>query len=243
MKNDTCVYLHKRLDTNEVFYVGIGNDYRPYVKNKRSKWWNRIVNKAGYEVEVIENGLTWKSACLIEIALIEFFGRRDLGKGNLVNLTDGGEGAKGCFPSEETKAKIGVGNKGKKVSAETKANMSKAQKGRKFTAEHKAKLSAALKGKKHTAEARAKMSEALKGKKKSAEHKAKMSEALKGNKRNAKLTDEIVTEIIYQLKFHYYIGMLRDLAKQYGVNPDTISNIKTNKNWKHIDRNLIIKKT
>ncbi len=195
MNNDTCVYLHKRLDTNEVFYVGIGNDYRPYVKDSRSKWWHNIVNKVRYEVDVIEKGLTWDSACLIEIALISFFGRRNLGKGTLVNMTDGGGGAKGWIPSSKTRANISKALKGKKkppMTAETKAKISKAHQGE------------------------------------------------KGN--NAKLTDDIVTEIIYKCKFHYYHGMVNDLAKKYGVHRRTISAIKNNIKWKHIDRSSIVKK-
>ena len=261
MKNDTCVYLHRRLDTNEVFYVGIGNDKRPRSKDGRSKWWHNTVNKHGYEAEVIEENLSWDSACLIEIALIDFFGRKDLGKGALVNLTNGGDGVNGCICSEETRAKIGAAHKGKKHSAESKAKMSAAKKGRKLSAEHKAKIGAAKKGRKLSAEHKAKMSKAKKGRKHSAESKAKMSKAKKGKKtsaetkaklsasqagekaHNAKLTEEIVIEILYQLKFHYYLGMVNDLAKKYGVSPTSISEIKNNRTWKHIDRNLIIKKT
>ena len=264
MKKDTCIYLHKRLDTNEVFYVGIGNDYRPYDKNNRSNWWNNIVNKAGYEVDVIEKNLPWKSAALIEIALIDFFGRKDLGKGNLVNMTDGGDGTKGWIPSAETKAK-----------------MSKANKGNKKSAEHKAKISAAKEGEKGS---NAKLTEeivieiiyqckfhyywgmmsdlakqygvnpdaisAIKSNRKW-KHIDRDSVLLKEggtptssktSSKTSRLTEEIVAEILYQLKFHYYRGMVNDLAKQYGVHKQTISRIKANRNWKHIDRDSILKK-
>jgi hypothetical protein len=30
MENNIVVYRHVRLDTNEVFYIGIGNETRPY---------------------------------------------------------------------------------------------------------------------------------------------------------------------------------------------------------------------
>jgi len=243
MKNDTCVYFHKRLDTNEVFYVGIGSPKRPYSKNDRNKWWHNIANKVGYEVEVIEENLTWDSACLIEIALISFFGRRDLGKGTLVNLTDGGDGMKGRTPSEETKAKLSAALKGKKRSEETKAKISESLKGKKRSEETKAKISKSSIGKKMSAEARANMSAAQKGKKHSEEARAKISKAHQGEKGSkAKLTDDIVTEIIYKCKFHYYHGILRDLAKQYGVHKSTIFAIKNNAEWKHISRDSILLK-
>ena len=50
MKRDILIYRHIRLDTNEVFYVGIGNEKRPYTKHRRSGFWNNIVNKTEYEV-------------------------------------------------------------------------------------------------------------------------------------------------------------------------------------------------
>lgn len=34
MENNICVYRHRRLDTNQVFYVGIGTKYRPFKKNR-----------------------------------------------------------------------------------------------------------------------------------------------------------------------------------------------------------------
>jgi hypothetical protein len=89
------VYKHIRLDNNEIFYVGIGNDNnykRAYQKISRNIFWKRVVNKTKYIVEIIDDNLIWKNACEKEINLIKEIGRRDLGLGSLVNLTDGGEG-------------------------------------------------------------------------------------------------------------------------------------------------------
>ena len=91
MKNKV-VYFHKRKDTNEVFYVGIGNTNRPYKKTGRSDWWKRIVKKYGYTIEIVHEGLTWDKSVEYELKYIKDFGRKDLGLGPLVNLTDGGEG-------------------------------------------------------------------------------------------------------------------------------------------------------
>lgn len=96
MEKDTLVYYHRRKDTNEVFYVGIGKEGRPYVSQNRNTWWWNIVNKVGYDVEIVHTDLTWDEAVEYEIKYIKEFGRADLGLGNLVNLTDGGEGTRGC---------------------------------------------------------------------------------------------------------------------------------------------------
>ena len=96
------VYRHRRLDTNEVFYIGIELDTefkkasgnRSKVKH-RSKFWKNIVNKTDYSIEIVQNNIDNESAKELEIFLIQQYGRRDLGKGGLVNLTDGGDGAPG----------------------------------------------------------------------------------------------------------------------------------------------------
>jgi hypothetical protein len=57
--------------------------------------------------------LTWEESCEKEIELIALYGRRDLGLGTLVNLTNGGEG--NLNPSEDVRYKIGSANRGKKI--------------------------------------------------------------------------------------------------------------------------------
>ena len=96
--NNKVVYIHRKKTNGVVFYVGIGNPDRPYKKSKESRsiYWTRTANKHGVDVEVVKRNLSSDDACDIEIALISFFGRRDLGTGTLVNLTDGGEGVVGC---------------------------------------------------------------------------------------------------------------------------------------------------
>lgn len=100
------VYLHKRKTDNSVFYIGIGNNKRPYVKSNRSKFWKNEVNKHDYNVEILSNNLTWENAQEAEIYLINLYGRRDNNTGCLVNLTDGGDGSPGTIVSNETKCKI-----------------------------------------------------------------------------------------------------------------------------------------
>ena len=112
------VYAHIREDLNEIFYIGIELDSktnykkRPYCKI-RSKFWHNIVNKTNYSIEIIYDDLTNNSAKQFEKFLILLYGRKDKASGNLVNLTDGGDGSCGKITSTEIKEKISNSMKGK----------------------------------------------------------------------------------------------------------------------------------
>ena len=126
MKKEAYVYIHTRLDNNEVFYVGIGrlkNYKRAYqTKKSRNPFWHNIVKKTKYEVSIVADGLQWEEACRLEISLIKKYGRKDLHSGTLVNLTDGGDGNKGM--SQEQKDKISNSLKGRVQTDETKLKRS-----------------------------------------------------------------------------------------------------------------------
>lgn len=150
------VYRHIRLDKNEVFYIGIGNDDTFKRANEfntgRNKYWNNIKNKSEIKVEILCEDVSWEDACDLECLLIEIYGRKDLKSGNLVNMTDGGEGATGRIMSDETKDKISKSNTGKKLSDKQKQSISDSQKGRVLTEEHKKNISDGNKGKRKTKE-------------------------------------------------------------------------------------------
>jgi len=117
------IYKHIRVDTNEVFYIGIGNQdkfKRAFVTQKRSKFWKNITSKTEYTVEIIKDGLTWEEAQAEEIRLIKQYGRKDLGLGTLVNLTDGGEGTIGIIHTNQwyQNQKISNNKKNKFISEE-----------------------------------------------------------------------------------------------------------------------------
>lgn len=118
------LYIHIRLDKNEVFYVGVGTKNqkgyytRSQVKSNRNKFWKRIVAKTNYKREIIEESNDYKYLLNKEIELIKLYGRRDLGLGTLVNLTNGGEGTTEYICTKETKVKISNSHKGKKPSTE-----------------------------------------------------------------------------------------------------------------------------
>lgn len=96
------LYRHIRLDTNMPFYIGIGLNNRKtvrtryyeraYEKTNRTKWWKNISKKTEYEVDIILETDNREEIISKEIEFIELYGRADLGKGTLVNLTNGGDG-------------------------------------------------------------------------------------------------------------------------------------------------------
>ena len=142
VKGKCVVYKHIRLDSNQVFYIGVGKtDKRPYSKVYRNKHWHNVVNKAGYSVEIILNNLTWEEALQKERELIKEYGRLDNKTGILVNMTDGGEGVNGYKHTEEWKLANSIRNKNKIISEEQKIIVKTYMKNRKITDEFKANVS------------------------------------------------------------------------------------------------------
>lgn len=113
------VYRHIRLDKNEPFYIGVGNDAFGYykranAKDGRNKLWRDVVNKTAYEVEIMVDYISFDEARMKEIEFIKLYGRKTHG-GILCNLTDGGEGAVGLVLSQESRDKISKNRSGKYV--------------------------------------------------------------------------------------------------------------------------------
>lgn len=199
------IYAHINPLKNEIFYIGKGTSNRAYRKKGRSDWWYKTVNKYGYIVDILEEGLTEEEALEREKWYITRIGRRDQGKGPLVNQTDGGEGTSGRIMSEEAKNKLSEAQKGKKMSEEAKKKISNLNKGqipwikdkthsteaKKKMSENNAKF---FLGKKHSEESKKKMSETKKGKKPSEETRKKMSLAKKG-RNHSKETKEKLSQL------------------------------------------------
>jgi len=135
------VYQHIRLDTNEIFYIGIGKTLtRATSKLNRNRYWKNIINKTEYNVEILFNDLTWEESCQIEKYLIKYYGRKDLGLGNLVNMTDGGDGILNLHKDSRDKISKSMKNNKKFLNKthtkETKQKLSIFRTGLKYTKEH-----------------------------------------------------------------------------------------------------------
>lgn len=146
------VYLHRRKDITDpflnVFYVGIGTLERAYRKNVRSrnKGWLELVFgvlNGDYDVEILHNDISNELAEKIEIELVDRYGRKNIGQGNLVNINAGGRTPK---HTKESKEKISNKLKGKKKSQEQIEKTASKKRGTKHKLETIIKISNKLKG-------------------------------------------------------------------------------------------------
>jgi group I intron endonuclease len=205
------VYRHRKIDDGEVFYVGIGTKKRPYTKDKRSSFWNNIVNKHGYKVEILAENISFEDAKDIERLLIKEYGRLDLGTGTLCNLTDGGEGTANVTP--EVKKRMSEKRKGirnipigHKRSEEFKLKVSLSKKG----------CVSNFKGKKHTEETKAIIKEKRAKQIFSAETLIKKSNSMKGDKNPA-------SKKILNTQNNIIFNTMKDAAKSVGISYTTLS--------------------
>ncbi len=146
------VYRHIRLDKDEPFYIGVGNDtggWYKRAKDKRSRnsHWRNVTAKSEYIIEILVDNISWEEARLKEKEFIKLYGRSDKNEGSLVNKTDGGDGSIGFLVSKESrekksKALLGIKkpqcshvawNKGLKLDAEYREKLSKSHKGTPIT--------------------------------------------------------------------------------------------------------------
>ena len=178
-------YLWLREDGTP-YYVGKGSGDRAFVEHwRRSK---TVLHPPIKERIVIYPAVSEADAFETEIALIWYYGRKDLGTGCLRNMSNGGD--QPPRPTPEAIEKIRITKTGQKHSEESIAKMMGCQNalGHAVSVEAREKIRAAktgvpskCKGQKRTAETRAKMSASHMGKsnnclgrKASAESKAKM---------------------------------------------------------------------
>jgi len=132
------------------FYVGFGHGSRYKSQNHKNAHVIHSMNLLGdpesYTLLVFKSNDSLK-ALEFEKILIAEIGRKDLNRGPLLNLTDGGEGTVGWIMPEETKSKISKSNLGKKRTEKFKDGCRKRNLGKILTEEHKQKISKSLSGK------------------------------------------------------------------------------------------------
>jgi len=244
MSNIYYIYRHIRLDTNTPFYIGKGSNNRANLKKGRNTYWQNIVNKTEYKVEILKDELTEKEAFKLERKLISLYKTYGYCE---ANLADGGIGCAGYKHTPEAIEKIRKHFTGKKRSKEDCKKMSKAQlerfktdspwnKGIPCSQETKDKLSKSLTGKKRTpeqieamkgrtpwnkgqklpeqSEARKGSGNPMFGKKQSAKYYEGRKKMLGGGNPSARKVIDTKTGIIYDT--------IKEAAEQFGLNVNTL---------------------
>ncbi len=157
---------------NEPIYVGKGKCNRIYSHLKSKKidpFINRLrfMKKNGIEpiIEFVED-ISEEDALWNEQYLIMWYGRKDLGKEPLLNLTNGGEGIAGLKFSEKHRKRLSEASLGKPKSEEHKQHVREARAFQVISDETCRKISESHKGeknhfygKKHTEESKKRMSD------------------------------------------------------------------------------------
>lgn len=129
------IYLHRRLDTDEVFYVGKGTrtPRKGYRRGFDAKWrsqaWLAVARTSGHGVDLVADFFDERDAFEYERHLIALYGRSDKGTGILVNMTNGGQGMSGSMQSQATIQKRSNKLRGRLVSPETRERISRSLRG------------------------------------------------------------------------------------------------------------------
>ena len=165
------LYRHIRIDSGLPFYIGIGtkpkkfNTYteeyrRAYKQCDRKKFWKNVVSKAGFKVEIMIESNDYESIKESEKSFIQLYGRKDINQGELVNHTDGGEGAHGRVwkPSIEHISKVIEANKKRKLSPSHLLKLNDGRRNTPTTEESRLKYSMASIGRVASEESRLKNS-------------------------------------------------------------------------------------
>jgi len=206
------VYQHSKADNSQIFYIGKGKAKRFKESRGRNEFWHRVVNKHGFIPEIIVNNLDEELAFLCEVEAIDLYKRLGF---QLVNATNGGEGASGYKHSDEHKNKM----KGNDFWKLVKSN--------------------GFKGQTHTDEQKAKWAETRKGTPSprkgvvlTEETKQKISQARQGKPIKARrvLTDDQIRQIRIELKTE----RMAVLARKYNVGETTISRIRNNERYQDV---------
>jgi hypothetical protein len=117
------VYLWLRSD-GMPYYVGKGSNQRGFRHHRKQS----IYRPKDTAQIIIENYTSESEAFVAEKFFIDFFGRADLCKGCLLNLTDGGDGTSGVVRSKSFREKIQTALTGRKRSTRECRAISKGQK-------------------------------------------------------------------------------------------------------------------
>jgi len=144
-ENRFYVYGHIRTDIMGIFYIGLGSNDRMHSKHHRNAHWHNVFNKCNGNLRLVvfKKNITFEEAVELEIHYIKEYGRHDLGKGILVNKTDGGEGFKNIIVTTEKAKRCAIAIS--KALKEKYKHCEHHNKGIPLSEEHKKKTSDSLK--------------------------------------------------------------------------------------------------
>ena len=224
-ENNCILYRHVRLDKNEIFYVGIAKrKNRPYESGpRRSSFWNKIVSKTKYEVEILFDNLSWSQAKEKEIEFIKLYGRKDLNTGTLVNMTDGGDGS--LNPCLSTRLKISEKSKNKIWTDESRDKLSKSKSGVNHHMYGLTGDKSPAYGKKHSQETKDKISKSRLGFVVDREVVNKIADKLRGRKRNPNIGIAVIehhSKIVLDTQNGIYYKSAKEAAEILNIKYSTI---------------------
>ena len=113
------VYAYLREDGTP-YYIGKGEKVRAWNPHRRRNGADLVPSNSN-NIVILYHSLTELWSVLLERKLIRWYGRKDLGTGILVNMTDGGEGVSGRRSGDTQKKKMSDLMKGRAPSSETVA--------------------------------------------------------------------------------------------------------------------------
>lgn len=140
------LYIHTN-KINGKKYIGITSkekvehrwrEGRGYQENT---YFSSAIEKYGWDNfnhEILINDLTEDEAKIMERFCIVFWKTKNRLYG--YNMTDGGDGTRGFYPSRETREKLSIARRKENLSEETLKRRSDALRGRQFSEEHKRKI-------------------------------------------------------------------------------------------------------